>query len=347
MRLHLYIGAEDERNITTDNIVSFSQNIIKTTAAIVMSSRKTLVVFGATGQQGGSVIDVVINDPELSQMYNVRAVTRDPSKPAAQALQQKNVEVVAGDADDEKSLHQALQGAHTVFAITVTVYDDKLKEREVSQGKAIANAAVAAGAQFLVFSTLSHVGNTSGGKYQRVTSFDGKAEVESYIRTLPIKSAFFAPGSFMQNHMAGGILAPHPTGDGTYAISSIISPRSQFPLIEIAGDTGKYVGAILAEPEKYEGRVFCAATAIYTLEDIAATISKVTGKTVKYVQVPEDVLRKFVPPPGDDIIIEMLLYVQDFGYYGPQTQELTKWAADNALGKLTTLEDFIRKNPPV
>jgi hypothetical protein len=38
---------------------------------------KVLVVFGATGQQGGSVVNCVINDPELSKQYKVRGVTRD------------------------------------------------------------------------------------------------------------------------------------------------------------------------------------------------------------------------------------------------------------------------------
>jgi uncharacterized protein YbjT (DUF2867 family) len=77
-------------------------------------------------------------------------------------------------------------------------------------------------------------------------------------------------------------MAPHLTGDGTYAISNIVTPQTQLPLIEAAADSGKYVGAILAEPEKYEGKVLSAATHLYSLEDIVQTISKVTGKTVKY-----------------------------------------------------------------
>jgi hypothetical protein len=40
-----------------------------------------------------------------------------------------------------------ISGAHTVFGIIVTVYDQHLKEREVRQGKALADAAVAAGVE--------------------------------------------------------------------------------------------------------------------------------------------------------------------------------------------------------
>ena len=142
---------------------------------------KLLVVFGATGQQGGSVAQYVINDPELSKEFKVRAVTRDTSKPAAQALHQKGVEVVKADADDKESLKAALKGAHTVFGVTATIYDDKIYERELAQGKAMADAAVAEGAKYFIFSTLSHAKKISGGKLTHVSHFDVKADIEEYI----------------------------------------------------------------------------------------------------------------------------------------------------------------------
>ena len=55
---------------------------------------KILTVFGATGQQGGSLIAYALKDPSLSKIYKLRGVTRDPSKPAAVALKEKGVEVV-------------------------------------------------------------------------------------------------------------------------------------------------------------------------------------------------------------------------------------------------------------
>lgn len=56
---------------------------------------KLLTVFGATGAQGGSVIQAVLADDVLSKEYKIRGITRDVSKPAAQALAEKGVEVVA------------------------------------------------------------------------------------------------------------------------------------------------------------------------------------------------------------------------------------------------------------
>ena len=304
---------------------------------------KVLVVFGATGQQGGSVIDFVLNDPELSSQYNIRAVTRDPSKAAAQVLKSKGIEVFKGDFDDNESLLGAMQGAHTIFAMIVTSYDDQTKQRELIEGKAIANAAVAVGAEYLIFSTMPHVERLSGGKYHQ-SSFDGKAEVEDYIRTLPIKSAFFSPSGFMQNYV--GQLAPQPMGDGTYAIASVASPQTQVPLMDVVVDTGKYVGAILAEPEKYEGKVFSAATKLYTMDAIARLLGEATGKTVKYNQLPESVFRGFLPPHVGDSLVNMFQWIQDFGYYGPQTKELVEWAAQNARGEPTTFEEYLAKNAP-
>ena len=64
-----------------------------------------LAIFGATGQQGSSIVDYVLNDPELSKQYTIRAITRDVDSDKAKQLK-KNVEVVRGDVLDRASLKQ-------------------------------------------------------------------------------------------------------------------------------------------------------------------------------------------------------------------------------------------------
>lgn len=304
---------------------------------------KLLVVFGATGQQGGSVVEHVVNDPELSKQYKVRAVTRDPSKPAGQALKAKGVEVVKGDADDAASLKTVLEGAHSVFAITVTVLESADRSQEVVQGKAIADAAVAAGVQFFIFSTLPHVSKITSGKITSVENFDLKADIETYVRTLPIKSAFYAPGYFMQNF--SNYILPQPTGDGRYAISNVVSPKTQLAMIDIVADTGKFVGAILAHPEKYEGKTVSGASQILTFQEAAEIVRRITGKIVKYQQLPEDVIRGYLPPTEADMLVGMFIYYQDYGYYGPETKAVVEEAPKIVRGKLTTFEEYLTKNP--
>ena len=60
-----------------------------------MAEKKTLVVFGSTGGQGGSVVKTLLKDPKMMEEWKIRAITRDVSKPAAKALEEKGVEVVS------------------------------------------------------------------------------------------------------------------------------------------------------------------------------------------------------------------------------------------------------------
>lgn len=132
---------------------------------------KTLAVFGATGNQGSSVITHVLNDPELSETYRLRAITRDTSTEPARALASKLGslgEVVAGDANDRASLEKALEGVHTVFSMTTPVFGPDGFDAEFTAGKNIADAAVAKGVEYIFFSTLPNVSEISGGKYTLV-----------------------------------------------------------------------------------------------------------------------------------------------------------------------------------
>ena len=100
---------------------------------------KLLTVFGATGQQGGSLINHILNHPTLSKTYKLRGITRDVTKPAAVALNEKGVETVKviecidgnyltnvafidcyqqADMDDKSSLKDAVVGSYGVFAVT-------------------------------------------------------------------------------------------------------------------------------------------------------------------------------------------------------------------------------------
>lgn len=54
---------------------------------------KLITVFGATGNQGGSVIRHILADADLSKEFKIRGITRDVTKPAAQALVNQGVEV--------------------------------------------------------------------------------------------------------------------------------------------------------------------------------------------------------------------------------------------------------------
>lgn len=301
-----------------------------------------LAVFGATGQQGGSVINYVLEDPELSQKYKIRAITRDVNSAKAKQLQEK-VEVVEGDVSNRTSLETALAGTHTVFIMTTPTLDPH-GETEYQNGKRIADVAIEKGASYLIFSTLPSVSNISSGKYTQVTPFDAKARIEAYIRSLPIKSAFYCPGSFMENFQSQTFLAPRQVSDDTWVMARHVSPKTLYPLIDAVGDSGKFVGAILAQPDKYQGKTFHAATALYTLEEIAAALSKSTGKNIVYRQVSVEEFKESVPFMAD-VFAEGFSYQEEFGYFGPGSEELVAWAVENARGRLSTFEEYLEAHP--
>lgn len=304
---------------------------------------KILAVFGATGQQGSSVINHVLSDPELSNQYQIRAITRDIHSPSAKKLAEK-VEVAQGDVTERASLKIVLAGVHTIFAMTAPDFGPHAVEVEYNNGKNMADIAVEMGVQYIIFSTLPSVSDISGGKYTKVTAFDAKAKIEQYIRGLPIQSAFVSLGSFMENFQAQTFLAPQLAADGTWVMSRHTTPKVKFPLLNAVADTGKFVGVILAESDKYEGKTFCAATKFYTLDEIVAALSKSSGKTIVYNQIGTEEFKRSLPFAAD-IFAEGFSFQEEYGYWGPESEEAVAWAVENVPGRLTTLEEFLEMHP--
>lgn len=152
-------------------------------------NQQLIAVTGATGQQGGAVARHL-----LSEGWKVRALTRDVSKSAAKALTAAGAEVFRADNDDRASLDAAFQGAYGVFSIQNYWLPNVGSEGEVRQGKAIADAAKAAGVQHLVYSS---VGAAHRGMGQ--AHFASKYEIEQYIRSLGLPHTILRPVYFMEN----------------------------------------------------------------------------------------------------------------------------------------------------
>lgn len=307
-------------------------------------AKALLAVFAATGNQGNSTANLVLDDPELSQRYAVRAISRDISNPKMADLKTKGAELVQADLDDPSSLPAALKGVEYLFFMTTTQYQGNTREIETRQAKSVCEEAIKQGVKYIIFSSMSHPFKISNGKLKNVDSFDDKAEIEEYIRTLPVKSAFFAPGSFMQNFQSLH-LRPQPSynGDGTFAISNILPGDALVPFIDIT-DTGKWIGAILSDPEKYEGKFFAAAGGLYSLDEACKLLQEVSGKTVRYQQVPDEVFKSFLPEGLKDSLYEMWVLNRDYGYFGENMKELVQWSKDQARGKVTGLGEFLKKH---
>ncbi|TPX63942.1 hypothetical protein SpCBS45565_g06285 [Spizellomyces sp. 'palustris'] len=302
-----------------------------------MSSKKLLVVFGATGAQGGSVVRSILNDPKTAAEFSVRAVTRDTSKPSAQDLVKLGAETIKADLKDKASLRSALKGAYAVFSVT-NYWEEQNAETEIQQGKNIADVAKELNVQHFIWSSLLDVNKVSGGKLDKVAHFDSKAEVEEYIRSIGIPATFFLAGFYMSN-LSSSMLSPSPDTK-EYTLAFPISASAPVPLLEAAADTGKFVKGILLHREKTLGKRIFGATEYYIGEDKA-------GKTAKYVQVSPTAFKGFLAHTGaSDFVQEEMLQnmqlLEEFGYYGNASLDESHSIVNEPL---TTWKEFVAKTP--
>jgi uncharacterized protein YbjT (DUF2867 family) len=197
---------------------------------------KILTVFGATGNQGGSVIKAILADAVLSKEYKIRGVTRDTSKPASQALAAKGVEMVSADMSTADKAAPAVQGAHSVFFMT-NFWESMSADVEVSQGKAVTDASKAAGVKHIIFSSLLNVSDISNGRLTHVSHFDGKANIEKYIRNSGVPATFVLPGFFLSNLFD----SIRKNEDGSYGWALPVNgDKARIPVFDAVTDTGEF-----------------------------------------------------------------------------------------------------------
>ncbi|KAF8459658.1 hypothetical protein BDZ91DRAFT_742007 [Kalaharituber pfeilii] len=300
-----------------------------------MSDKKVLVIFGATGKQGGSIIQSIQNDPRTASTFAIRGITRDANKPNALALKEKGVEVVTADMEDKESF-------------VVTNYWEHLDaKRETQQGKNVADVAAELGVQHYIFSSLYNIKELSGGILSKVHHFDSKAEVESYIRTsLPnLPSTFFLAGCYMSN-MPGQQILPDPsTGVYTYALP-VPGDKAGIPMFDVR-DTGKFIKGILLNREKTLGKRVLGATKYMSPNEVIEVFKKVKVETAKekgaqYNEVPADIYKAFLPPAIADEYTQNMVLLGTYGYYGWESLD---WSHSIVDEPLTTWEEFVATEP--
>src|SRR4030095_4864381 len=185
-----------------------------------MADKKIIAVTGATGPRRGALPRAILPDP--SGGFAARAITRDPSKDKAKALASAGAEVVAANIDDVESLKKAFAGAYGVYGVT-NFWEHFSGEKEKAQSKNIADAAKAAGAKHVIWSTLEDTRKlmTADDKRMpmlqekyRVPHFDAKAEADAYFAGLPVT---YLVTSFYWDNLYMFRLAPKKGDDGVYS----------------------------------------------------------------------------------------------------------------------------------
>ena len=218
-----------------------------------------IVVTGATGKLGRHIISALF---ETTPAAEIVAAVRNPEK--ASALSQLGVQVREADYSRPETLRTAFAGATKLCLIS----SNEVGLR-IPQHQAVIDAAKEVGVQLLVYTSILRA-NTS----TLVLAREHKA-TEEYVRSSGLPFVFLRNGWYMENQTEalapalqhGAILGA--AGEGRFAAASradyagaasavLTTSGHQYKVYELAGD----------QP--------------YTLSDLAAEVSKQSGKAVAY-----------------------------------------------------------------
>lgn len=274
-------------------------------------------VIGATGKQGGAVVDAL-----LERSAPVIAIVRDPESDRSRALADRGVDLRTGDQEDPDSLAAALTDLAGLFFITT--YTDDV-ESEVRRGISVADAAVRAEVPLVVYSSVGGAERNSG-----IPHFDSKRRIEEHLeRVLGDRLRIVRPVYFMDN-LTGMI------GDADPFILRIPMPATT-PLQMVAvRDIGRVAAALLLDPSTTDGTSIEIAGDELTPARIATLIGEHLDRPSHFEQVPLGIL------PSDDLkamfswFADTPAYQADFPTtkrLDPDVWDLAAWLAHTATSQ--------------
>ncbi|MBV9615421.1 MAG: NmrA/HSCARG family protein [Ktedonobacteraceae bacterium] len=258
-----------------------------------MQENRTILVTGATGRQGGAVLRNL-----RARGWKVRALVRDPARPAAQQLAKNNVELIQGDLFTSASLEEALKGVYGVFS--VQTFAEHGVGGEIIQGKLLADAARYAQVQHFVHSSVGGAERESG-----VPHFESKWQVEKHIRALGLPATILRPVFFMDNFASsfGGLIKQQNK------LSLPLHPETRLQLIATE-NIGSFAALAFEQPTDFLGKALEIAGDELSMTELAETFSRVMGRTITFVEQPMEQLLQSSP--------ENALMMQWFNEHGYQ-----------------------------
>lgn len=255
------------------------------------TNKKTIAVTGATGRQGGAVLQ-----PLRERGFSVRALTRDPDKPEARSLIGRGTEVVRADLNDQDSLISALDGVDGVFSVQSL---EGGIEVEVRQGINVTDAAKRSRIGHLVYSSVGSAGQKTG-----IPHFESKFRIEEHIRGTGLRYTILRPVFFMENCLGmraqidGGVL-PFP-----------LDPDTRLQMIAV-DDIGGVAAMAFERAGHWQGRAVELAGDELSMAELAEAFGRMAGREVRYEQVPWE---QFEQRAGHDMTL-MFRWFQEVGYH--------------------------------
>ena len=223
-----------------------------------------IVVTGASGQLGRLVIHSLLKRIPASQIV---AAVRNPASVAD--LAQLGVQVRQADYTQPASLNGAFAWAQKVLLIS----SNEVGQR-VAQHAAVITAAKQAGVELLAFTSLLHADRSALGLA------DEYQQTERLIRDSGLAHVILRNGWYTENYLAAlpaalahGVLLGS-AGDGRIASAA-------------RADYAEAAAVVLTITQPANVIYELAGDEAYTLSQLAAEVSKVSGKSVVYQDLPE------------------------------------------------------------
>ncbi len=277
------------------------------------TDKPLITVAGASSKQGRSAARALLR----SERYRVRALTRRVDSTEAQSLAREGAELlnVPLELGHKQAMVKAFDGSHGAFLMTPPIAPPATYEAEL--GSELADAAVEAGVQHLVFSGLENVEKiTRGSKF--APHFTDKAKIEEHIRTLPVRSSFIYLAFFYTNLLEYYT----PRMDGDTLVFPIYLPRDfRAPFVDPLSATGPAVLEIFSHPQEYTGKSLPVIGDIISPDEMVDTFSRVTGRKAAYssAYAREELLHHFPDFAANELLVRELLgmaeYATEYGYY--------------------------------
>jgi len=242
----------------------------------------TILVTGGTGHQGGAVARHLLADG-----WNVRALVRDPAKPAALALAEAGCERVQGDLTDRASLDRAVDGCHGVYSVQTP--RDVGPEGEIREGINLADAAAAAGVDHFVYSSVY------GADHEDDVTFRWpKRRIEAHIAELGMPATIWRPVTFLDNFLRqrDDIVSGH--------LRAAVDPDVVRQFIA-TDDIGRFVALAFREHDRFAGVRAEIASDEMTMPELAGLFSLVLDLPVVFDQIEPmpGMVTAHKPPAGE------------------------------------------------
>lgn len=252
-----------------------------------------IAITGATGQLGRLVVAQL--KPRVGADH-LLGLVRDPAKAADLGITTR-----AADYKRPDTLSAALAGVHTLLLIS----GNEIGQR-VPQHRNVIEAAVAAGVQRIVYTSLLHADRSP------LSLAPEHVQTEALVRASGLAFTLLRNGWYSENHtgsLGGALAAGALIGSaGTGRISA--APRA---------DYAAAAAQVLSTPG-HDGKTYeLAGDTAFTLAELAAELSRQTGRHIPYQDLP-------VPAYAAAL--------QSVGLPEGFAQALAAWDADAAQGAL-------------